>query len=142
MTINIYLLRESFREVEDEAKNLAKDFYQQMFKSYPESKHLFDRTEIPFQEIELDQAFGHILKIFENNEEIKDYLWSSGIRHTTYGIEGKHYPMFKECMMTCLSNLFKEKWNAQLDAEWEGLIDFILEHMRRGAKEVRPEIMG
>lgn len=141
MTINIHLLRESFKEVEEDAKHLAKDFYNQMFINHPESKKLFDRTEIPFQEIELDRAFGHILSIFDNNEEVRDYLWSSGVRHTTYGIEGKHYRMFKECMMTCLSNLFKDKWNDKLCAEWEGLIDYILEHMKRGAKEVRPEIM-
>ena len=141
MGIDIHLLRKSFEGVEEDAKRLAGDFYKEMFENYPESKPLFERTEIPFQEVELDKAFKHNLTIFENSEEIREYLRTSGIRHSAYGIEGKHYPIFKECMMKCLSNLFKEKWNSELDTEWQSLIDFILEHMSKGAKEVRPEIM-
>ncbi|MFZ8934573.1 MAG: globin domain-containing protein [Bacteriovoracaceae bacterium] len=133
-------LKKTWNENLEQADLIAEYFYDILFHEFEGTEELFNNTEIHFQKMEFQKAITNIINNLDDPDKVETYLKESGIRHICYGIVPKYYKTVESALFKTFEQVFKDCWSQKMKEQWQLFINFILETMKKGALEIRPDL--
>lgn len=118
MSVDVQLLRESFKLISPPADKLAFRFYEILFERYPGLRPLFDSTQMEVQRRMLLRAIALIVYKVDDTHFLTNYLHGLGKMHVAYGTLPAHYDAFGECLIAALSETAGKEWNKAIEDTW------------------------
>ena len=135
--MNIKVVRETFAAIAPYMDEVLTHFYETLFTKFPESKLLFENTDLGQQRKSLGNSLHHILEQWENNEQLRLFLLQLGARHAEYGIEPHHFDWAGKSLIETLKYFFDNSWTPQVESDWIELYRFISLNMIEGLKQAQ-----
>lgn len=137
MTVNVELLRETFRRARNEnggTRSLGLRFYERLFEKYPQVRPLFN-TPPEEQHKKLMASIGSILASLTEPGTMVPFLQAMGVRHLKYKTEPEHYPAVAENLVAVLDeHLSKEgEWTEEMKSSWEEALSVVAKVMIEAA---------
>jgi hemoglobin-like flavoprotein len=136
MSVDVQVLRDSFRRLVPRTDALAQTFYDLLFDRYPEVLPLFDGVRFDEQRNKLVRALTLVVRHLEQPEFLRAYLQGLGAIHLAYGVAPAHYHGVRECMLAALAQTAGHRWSADEEAAWRGALELIADAMLTGAAKV------
>jgi hemoglobin-like flavoprotein len=136
MSVDIQLLRDSFRKFVPRADALAQTFYDTLFDRYPEVLPLFDGVRFDEQRSKLVRALALVVRHLEQPDFLRAYLQGLGAIHLAYGVAPAHYHAVRECLLSALAQTAGKRWSADEEAAWRHALELIADAMLAGAVNV------
>ena len=135
MPLNIDMIRSSFELVKPMAVEVSEYFYQTLFRSFPEVKPLFEKTNLINQKNALIQSLVFIVDHLDQPEKLNAYLKKMGARHLDYGVTENNYEAVGKSLIMSFRYFFGAKWTRELEDQWIHAYGVIAETMIHGARE-------
>lgn len=120
MSLNVDLLKSSFRGLKAEQAEFSALFYRNLFADYPEVQPLFAHTNMQEQPKKLFASLVLVVENLAKPEALTHPLHSMGTRHLKYGVYPKHYPMVGGALLK--SHLASQELNLLDALYWDLLI--------------------
>jgi hemoglobin-like flavoprotein len=136
------VIRESFNLLKPYADEFISNFYENLFKSYPDAKKLFEDVNMDLQKKQLVGSLAYIVNHLEDSERLVGYLKAMGEKHVDYGVQEEHYSWVGASLLKTFSDAFGDKWADPYKEQWETAIGFIAETMIEGSKNWTPTQHG
>jgi hemoglobin-like flavoprotein/uncharacterized protein YjbI with pentapeptide repeats len=133
MSLNIELLEQSFEKVKPRANEFAASFYENLFKSHPEVKPLFAKTDMKNQEKKLLNSLVLVVENIRNPEALGPVLNALGARHVAYGAIPKYYGPVGEALLLTFEQYLLEDWTPEVKKAWLDAFTAITALMLKGA---------
>ena len=133
-TMDVEILRASFKMVENREPDLVARFYDIFFARYPQVRLLFGQNSPQLQQRMLYQALVAVLDHLEDAFWLEDALMKYGARHAQYGVTEEMYDWFGECLFSALAEIEGSSWKPPLAAAWSEAYGVISGLMKAGAK--------
>ena len=92
-------------------------FYAMLFSKYPEMRGMFPQN-LHEQKKKLFAALLLVIRNLREPSALIEPLQQMGGRHTDYGAEPDHYPIFRDVLVSVMADMAGDEWNDQLQAEW------------------------
>lgn len=138
MSLNVQVLRDSFKIAKDIAPEVMNKFYEFLFLDFPLAKPLFSEVNMENQKKALANSLVFIIDNLENSEKLSEYLRQMGKRHYNYGVKPEHYDMVGGSLLKTFAFFFQDKWTKELNAEWAKAFGVIKDLMLEGASYAEP----
>jgi len=133
MTVGqVYLLRTSFRRVEQQSDVAALVFYRRLFELDPHLRPLF-KGNIEAQAGKLIQMLGLALSLSERPEYFKQELQELGARHAGYGVREEHYQTVGKAMLEMMAAVLGKAFTPDIEEAWSGFYRLMADTMKQGA---------
>jgi len=132
--MEIELLRGSFELIIAREPNLTTRFYDLLFERHPEVRGLFKPHSRVAQERMLTSALTLVLDHLDDPWWLQETLGKLGDRHRGYGVRDEMYAWVGEALLVALSDVAKDEWTAEVEAEWRKAYALIAEAMKTGAR--------
>ena len=132
--LDIELLESSFGKVRPRLSAFAGSFYRNLFILYPETKHLFDSTDMKAQEQKLVDSLILVVLNLRKPGFLTDALSSLGTRHIQYGALPEHYPPVGNALLTTFEQYLKSDWTPEVKQAWIDAYNLISKIMLEGAE--------
>ncbi len=118
----------------DEDK-FSKLFYEKVFEKAPFVRSLF-KTNMQSQGRLLTHMLGGIVYSLARPEYLMLGLKRLGQSHLRYGVKNEFYPVVKEAMLETIPEVLGDLYRKEIGHAWEGALDFVIDAMKNGAKEI------
>ncbi len=118
----IQLLNTSWQMLRRVANETTGRFYERLFEVDPDTRRLFENTEMPVQQTKLARALETIVRSAGDAEGMASRLRAMGARHTGYGVDGSHYYSFASAMLWTLEQRLGEAWTPEMRDAWTAAI--------------------
>ncbi|HBE17665.1 MAG TPA: globin [Cyanobacteria bacterium UBA11149] len=129
----IELLEQSFDKVKLHANEFASSFYDNLFTTYPELKHLFTKTDMKEQEKKLLNSLVLVVENLRNPEVLEPVLNALGARHVSYGAIPKYYGPVQKAILMTFEQYLQEDWTGEVKEAWTKALRAITAQMLKGA---------
>lgn len=133
MGLNVELLEQSFALVAPKADDLVATFYDNLFADYPDSRALFEHTDMPKQKQMLKGGLVMVVENLRKPDVLSNALKGLGARHVKYGALPAHYPLVGNSLIKTLAQYAGEAWTTEVKEAWIGAYGAITELMLEGA---------
>lgn len=129
------LVQRTMSPLLDGTSKFASKLYERLFRAAPELEKLFvNGVEAQGQMLEY-MVRGVIFGLGRSNH-LSLGLQDLGNKHTHYGVEPRHYDVFRKAMLDTIEEILGEKaYTPQLADAWSTTIDMMLSLMKRGTGE-------
>lgn len=134
MSLSISEIRKSFSTVEENEGLFTSIIYEQLFTRLPEVVTLFKDTDIEKQKRLLMNSLGFMLKNLDNVEKLAEFLQNLGERHSSYGVEEKHFAVFQDAIMVGLEKCLGDSWNENTSNFWQEFLSNIMLIIMQGMR--------
>lgn len=131
-TATITRIRSSFQAVAPQAQKLVDTFYDRLFATAPAVRPMFPK-DMAKQKQHLLAAISLVVKNADKFDSLRQPLMEMGARHVGYGAKPEHYPVVRDVLLGTLKDIAGPAWNAQLTADWTGVINAVAGVMLEGA---------
>ncbi len=131
--LNIEVLEQSFALVAPQADDLVSTFYNYLFTDYPESKALFEHTDMSKQAQMLKGGLVMVVENLRKPDVLSKALKGLGARHVNYGALPAHYPLVGNSLLKALEKHAGAAWTAEVKDAWVDAYGAITELMLEGA---------
>lgn len=135
----VYLLRKSFRRVEQQTHLAALIFYQRLFTLDPAVRPLF-KTNIEEQSRKLIEMLGLAISLSEKPDRLESELGQLGARHAGYGVKKEHYQVVGTALIEMLAQVLADEFTAATRQAWTDFYDFMARSMQHGAAQMSPSV--
>lgn len=128
------LVEDSWRCLSPNRDFMIRDFYAELFRSYPEFEPLFSsdpREQERKLSISLNIAVSHLGRL----DQVRDSLRELGRRHIDYGVVREHYPPFVEILMGSIANTLGSEFTHEVEMAWRAAFNTIVGEMLAGVDE-------
>lgn len=132
MSLNLDLLRSSFRGLQAEQTEFSALFYRNLFADYPEVQPLFAHANMQEQPKKLFASLVLVVENLAKPDALTHPLHSMGTRHVKYGVYPKHYPMVGGTLLKSMAATLKENWTPETEAAWSEAYSAITAIMLEG----------
>lgn len=129
----IELLEQSFEKVKPHANEFASSFYDNLFASHPELKHLFSKTDMKGQEKKLLNSLVLLVENLRNPEVLAPVLNALGARHVSYGAIPKYYGSVQQALLMTFEQYLQEDWTEEVKDAWTKALRAITAQMLKGS---------
>lgn len=126
------LLKESWTLVEDQADELAQDFYARVFLADPSLRDLFP-IHLVVQRTRLLDAIVRAIQTVEDPHALDEYLVRLGRDHRKFHATPEHYGVFGAALLDSLRTFAGDAWCIEYDQAWRDAYDAIATKMLTGA---------
>ena len=133
MPLNVDLLEQSFELVKPQADEFTASFYNNLFTDYPESKPLFEHSDMGKQQQMLKGALVMVVENLRKPEVLSKSLKGLGARHVKYGALPAHYPLVGNSLLKTLGQYAGSAWTPELKTAWTDAYGAITSLMLEGA---------
>lgn len=123
------LLQESLDLLAPIEDKLTDEFYQRLFKNYPEVKPLFADVDWSQQGKKLMTAIKLVVKNVDKPDVLAPVLSNMGKKHQAYGVLPAHYPMVAESLLAVMGELAGDVWTDELKNAWTSAVTIVAESM-------------
>jgi nitric oxide dioxygenase len=134
-TKNRSLVKNCLDDINPRIEVVSQLFYKELFHIDIQFKNIF-AGNVVF----LNRKFINMLATLKNVkhlEAISDSLAKMGERHAAnYGAEIKHFPVFKQALLTALRQHLGERFDAELEVAWHDVFDDVTAIMGKAMSEM------
>lgn len=128
----INLIKESWEQIQDDPNKVRRLFYNKIFEIAPEAEELFRESFLNFKS--LPDSFMFMYEHLENLEEEIPRIKRLGLKHKTYGIKKKHYPIGQTALLWAFQQVMKTKFTTDMINAWAKLFDYMTHYMILGMR--------
>ncbi|MEO8427348.1 MAG: globin domain-containing protein [Verrucomicrobiota bacterium] len=125
----VQLVRQTFALIEPRSRVAALIFYQQLFALDPALRALFS-ADIEIQGRKLMEMLGAAVGLLDSPHTLQAVLRDLGRRHTTYGVEDKHYDTVGEALLSMLHECLGPAFTPPARAAWAALYAIVATTMQ------------
>ncbi|GAB4531355.1 MAG: hypothetical protein OHK0046_52130 [Anaerolineae bacterium] len=111
------VITHTFGLIED-GDALILTFYDELFQRYPNTEHLFIRTDWPVQRRMVLAAITFAVQNVRHPDILKKSLRELGQRHEGYGTKPGDYALVGEALLKALALHLGEHWTAEVETAW------------------------
>lgn len=115
------LILKSFNLLNAQPAEAAQIFYQRLFERAPNAQHLFSKADMGFQGDKLMHAFGVIVSMLDDWDELVPQIEALGRRHIGYGVLPEHYIVLQDALLDTLGFSLGAKFTPPTSAAWAKL---------------------
>ncbi len=130
--LDVDLLEKTFDALAPSGEKLAKRFYQELFKRYPDVKPMFGNTSISAQQKKLLAALQMIIRNLRKPQILEDALMELGAKHENYGVIVAHYDAIAETMLDVLEEFAGDLWTLEVHDAWNDALNLVAQTMLKG----------
>lgn len=132
--LKVDLLEQSFALVAPKADELVSTFYENLFTDYPDSRPLFEHTDMTKQKQMLKGGLVMVVENLRKPDVLSKALKGLGARHVKYGALPAHYPLVGNSLLKTLEQYAGNAWTTDVKEAWVGAYGAITELMLEGAE--------
>jgi hemoglobin-like flavoprotein len=111
-------------------------FYERLFSECPQAEQFFDRVNLNMQARILVASLHLVVaQATHNYAAAHEYMRVLGHRHQARQIPRELLPVFCNVLITSLREFHGERWNDNLQQQWEGALDLARQAMEQGYVE-------
>lgn len=140
MSLKVEVLEQSFEEIKPQANEFVGSFYNNLFTANPETKPLFEHTDMASQKKMLLNSLVMVIENLRKPDVLDKALRGLGARHVKYGALPAHYPLVGSALLTTFQQYLGDKWTPNVKEAWVGAYGAISEIMLDGANYSPGEI--
>ncbi|MEM6254062.1 MAG: globin family protein [Cyanobacteria bacterium P01_D01_bin.156] len=138
--LKVELLEKSFALVAPKADDLVSTFYDNLFTDYPDSRPLFEHTDMANQKKMLKGGLVMVIENLRKPEVLSKALKGLGARHVKYGALPAHYPLVGNSLLKTLEQYAGSAWTSDVKEAWVGAYGAITELMLEGAEYDKQDV--
>ncbi|MEG4943000.1 pentapeptide repeat-containing protein [Microcoleus sp. F4-D5] len=136
MSFNVEILEQSFEKIKPRADEFAASFYEKLFKTHPELKPLFAKTDMEKQQKKLISALVLVVENLRSPEALGPVLNALGGRHIGYGVIPKYYGPVGDTLLSAFEQSLQQDWTPEVKLAWTDAYRAITALMLKGADVV------
>ena len=133
----IQRLERSFEALAPKGPELVDRFYAKLFADYPQVRSMFPKN-MAEQKNMLLAALALVVRNLRTPQRLSAPLQEMGRRHTGYGTQPEHYPLFRDTLVSVMAELAGPIWTDGIDRDWRSAIDWVGSVMLEGAAAAVP----
>ena len=123
--LNVDVLESSFQALAPVGETLTRNFYDNLFKKFPEVIPMFANTSVDEQHKKLWTALQLVASSLRKPEQLKNALEGLGSRHKDYGALPAHYEAVAETLLEEMEKLAGELWTAEVSTAWTDALNVV-----------------
>ena len=132
--LDVDLLEKIFDALVPSGEKIAKRFYQELFKRYPDVKPIFGNTRISTQQKKLLAALKLVISNLRKPQVLEEALMELGAKHENYGALAEHYDAVAETMLDVLEEFAGDLWTLEVHDAWSDALNLVAQTMLKGYK--------
>lgn len=136
--LNATVLERSFNSLVPRAGELAHNFYETLFKQFPQVKPLFAGSNQAEQEKKLITALQLVISNLRNVDTLAKALTTLGAKHQGYGVLPEHYNAAASILIGEMNELAGDLWSVDIQSAWEHALSVVARVMIDAYKEIDP----
>jgi hemoglobin-like flavoprotein len=113
----------------------AQHFYQILFRDFPESSTLFQRTNWSRQFSSLMATIAYVVAGIERGENLQPALYKLGATHINKQVNAKDYPKVGASLIATFKFTLGAAFTEKMQNSWVAAFDIISSEMINGARE-------
>lgn len=129
----IELIETSFEKIKPRADKFVASFYHKLFETYPETQHLFSKTDMDKQGKKLLNSLILLVEGLRTPEMLVPVLKDLGARHKGYGTLTEHYPLVGEILLNTFAEYLQQDWTKEVAQAWTDVYTNVSNLMLEGA---------
>ena len=126
-------LRASLDLIPDTTK-FAQHFYQILFRDFPETAVLFQRTDWPRQYSSLMATIAYVVSGVERGENLQPALYKLGATHSHKQVSAEDYPKVGASLIAAFKYTLGPAFTDAMQNSWVAAFDVIASEMINGAR--------
>jgi len=123
--LDVETLESSFNLLAPRAEELARCFYDELFKRAPQVKPMFENTTPAEQQKKLLAALKLVVENVRKPEALVPVLNAMGLRHQGYGALPEHYPVVSSALIDTMKKVAGSAWTSNIEIAWTQALDVI-----------------
>jgi hemoglobin-like flavoprotein len=123
------LVTQSYMKVELNSEHFTDLFYQRLFEIAPETRPLFNHSNLREQKRKLAQTISMAVRSLNRFEAYLPNLKALGQKHITYGISTDMYAYVGEALIWTLEQSLGNEFTAEVKEAWEKIYALLTEVM-------------
>ena len=112
----------------------AQQFYQRLFRGFPDTAQLFARTDWQQQYSSLMATLAYVVSGVEKGENLLPALHSLGKKHSSQQVKPEDYPKVGASLLATFKQILGDQFTPQMAASWTAAFGMIATEMINGAK--------
>lgn len=126
----ILLIKGSWEKILENKIEIRKSFYSKIMEIDPSTTPIFRESFLSIKS--LPDSFDFMYKNVDNLKEIVPEIKRLGLKHKTYKVKPKHFPIGKEALLWTFQKYLGNDFTEELREAWKNLFDFMSENMILG----------
>ncbi len=111
----VRLLVDSFEKVKPISDEVAKRFYENLFRRAPELESKFQDVNMATQGQMVLQAVGLAIDSLDRFDDVRPVLEGLGYRHVNYGVHSEHFAVAGTALVETLKQTFGQDFTPNLE---------------------------
>ncbi|MHA2252691.1 MAG: globin domain-containing protein [Candidatus Kariarchaeaceae archaeon] len=128
----ISLIKATREKLVDKQNQFRKSFYGKIFDLDPSTEELFREGFLSIET--LPDSFEFMHKHADNLVNAIPEIKKLGLKHKTYRVKPKHYPIGKEALVWTLQKYLGDDYSDELGNAWQKIFTFMSEFLVLGAR--------
>jgi len=125
------LVRASWPAIAAKADTLTTSFYAHLFEIDDSAAMLFADVDMAAQRRKLVQSLGIVVQSVDDLDRLLPVLAALGKRHTTYGIEDRHFDSVGQALLMAFATTLGAGFTREIHDAWSEAYALIAAVMRR-----------
>jgi methyl-accepting chemotaxis protein len=123
--LDVQTLEATFNILKPQAGTLVHQFYNQLFRRYPQVKPLFKNTSRAKQEKKFVAALQLVVRNLRKPKVLVNTLRSLGAKHQAYGVEPEHYAAVASTLLDVMAEFTGDLWTDKVHEAWSGALETV-----------------
>ena len=116
--LNLDVLESSFQALAPMGETLTRNFYESLFKKFPDVIPMFKNSSVEEQHKKLWAALQLVASSLRKPEQLMEALIGLGQRHKDYGALPAHYDAVAETLLEEMKKLAGDLWTVEVSTAW------------------------
>jgi methyl-accepting chemotaxis protein len=135
------ILQDSLGLIAPMADDLIRDFYDRLFRDYPQVRPMFPAV-MDTQRERLLKAIIALVTHYDQPEQLMPALAAMGRRHADYGVRPEHYDAVGATLLGSLHRFHGAAWTADVARAWERAYTFAAGTMMLAGNAIPDDVLG
>jgi hemoglobin-like flavoprotein len=131
MNPSLAAIRASFTAISRRQDELARRFYDNLFRTHPQMRRMFPE-DMARQREHLAAALSLLIRNLDSIEALRPSLMDLGARHVAFGVVPGHYPPVRDALLEAIEHVTGPTMTPDLRDAWRNLINKVCSIMLQG----------
>lgn len=130
----IGLVKQTWQQLQPLGDNVAELFYARLFELDPTLRSMF-KGDMSAQRRKLTNVLDFAVTQLDRLPSLVPMLRALGQRHTTYGVQDRHYPIVGAALLDTLAAGLKDDFTPEVKEAWAAVYATLAATMKSGAAQ-------
>lgn len=121
----------SFMKIAPTSQKTAERFYTRLFEVAPETKTLFNNTEMHEQAQKFMRTISTVIASLNRTETLDQDMEELTKRHIDYGVMKEHYPIVGEALLWAFKEELGDDYTNEIHLAWQKMYELLTESVLR-----------